>query len=67
MASPAPSEGERPTDEQSETAAAPHRDSDPPTGSRVQQSAWLVALALMLVLFLGFMVAWGVGVLGSGS
>ncbi len=58
---PAPSEGETPTDEQSETVSAPHRDEDPPTGARLQQNLWLGAILVLLVLFLGFLVAWIAG------
>ena len=67
MTSPSPSEGENPRDEQSETTSAPYRGGDAPTGSRVQMSAWLLALGLVLLLFLGMMVAWGFGMLDSGG
>lgn len=63
MTSPAPSSGEDPLDPQSETTSAPQRDDAPPRRSQVQQSAWLVGIALVLVLFLGFMVGWGLGIL----
>lgn len=67
MTSPAPSEGENPRDEQSETTAAPYNEGQAPTGGRAQASAWLIGLGVMLLLFLGFIVAWGFGMLDSGS
>jgi len=48
---------------ETEAVNAPFRDAPAPTGSKAQPAAWLIALGVMLVLFLGFMVAWGVGVL----
>lgn len=52
--------GEKP-DGESEAVHAPHRDPDPPTGSRVQPTAWLIGIAVLMVLVLGFLVAWGLG------
>lgn len=48
---------------ETEAVNAPVGDDAPPTGSKKQPAAWLIALAIMLVLVLGFLVAWGVGVL----
>jgi hypothetical protein len=50
-------------DGESESVHAPRRDPDPPTGSRVQPAAWLVGIGVLVVLTLGFLVAWGVGML----
>ena len=48
---------------ESEAVHAPRRDPDPPTGSRVQPTLWLLGIGVLLVLTLGFLVAWGVGML----
>lgn len=48
-------------DGETEAVHAPHQDPDPPTGSRVQPTAWLVGIAVLMVLILGFLVAWGLG------
>lgn len=51
---------------ETEAVNAPHRGQEAPTGSRVQPTVWLLALGVVLLLFLGFMVAWGVGMLDVG-
>lgn len=50
-------------DGETEAVHAPRPDPDPPTGSRVQPTAWLVGIAVLVVLVLGFLVAWGIGAL----
>jgi hypothetical protein len=52
---------------ETEAVHAPHRDDEPPTGSRAQSAAWLLPLAILVLLMLGFLVAWGFGMLDSGS
>lgn len=54
-------------DGETEAVHPPHRDDAPPTGSRKQPAAWLIAIGLMLLLTLGFLVAWGLGMLDSGG
>jgi len=50
---------------ETEAVNEPFRDAPPPTGSKAQPAAWLIPLGIVLLLFLGFMVAWGFGVLGG--
>jgi len=52
---------------ETEAVHAPHRDDAPPTGDKKQPAIWLTAIGLMLLLMLGFMVAWGFGMLDSGG
>jgi hypothetical protein len=51
MTSPAPSEGEDPRDEQSETVSPPRRDDDPPV--RTRRTGPLVAVPVVLWVLLG--------------
>jgi hypothetical protein len=50
-------------DGESEAVHAPRRDPDPPTGSRLEPMAWLVGIGVLVVLMLGFLVGWGLGML----
>lgn len=50
---------------ETEAVNAPHRDQPRPTGNRAQPTAWLVGIGVVLLLFLGLLVAWGVGMLDS--
>ncbi len=50
---------------ETEAVNAPHRGQPRPTGSRKQPTAWLVGLGVVVVLFLGFLVAWGLGMLDA--
>jgi hypothetical protein len=54
-----------PRGDEGETEAVnePHRGGDAPTGSRAQASAWLVGIGVVLVLMLGLLAAWGLGLL----
>lgn len=52
---------------ETEAVHAPHRDDDPPTGSRAQPTAWLLVIGVLVVLMLGFLVAWGIGMMDSGG
>ena len=51
MTSPAPSHGEEPLDEQSETVSAPQRDDSPPV--RTKRSGVVVGLFVLLWIGLG--------------
>lgn len=51
---------------ETEAVHAPHRDDAPPTRSHAQPAAWLVGIGLMMLLVIGFLVAWGVGMLDVG-
>lgn len=50
-------------DGETEAVHAPRKDPDPPTGSRAQPIAWLFGIGVVLVLTLGFLVAWGLGMI----
>jgi hypothetical protein len=54
-------------DGETEAVNPPHRDDEPPTGSRAQPAAWLIGIAVVVVLFLGLLVAWGIGMLDAGT
>ena len=51
---------------ETEAVNAPHRGQPRPTGSRAQPAAWLIGIGVLLVLFLGLLVAWGFGMLDAG-
>ena len=51
---------------ESEAVHEPFRDAEPPTRSKAQPAVWLVSIGIMLLLLLGFLVAWGVGMLDVG-
>lgn len=51
---------------ETEAVKAPHRGQPRPTGSRALPTAWLVGIGVVLVLFLGLLVAWGFGMLDAG-
>jgi hypothetical protein len=50
---------------ETEAVNEPHRGGVAPTGSRAQPTAWLVGIGVMLVLMLGLLVAWGLGMLDA--
>jgi hypothetical protein len=52
---------------ETEAVNPPHQDDAPPTGSRAQPAAWLIGIAVVVLLLLGFLVAWGIGMLDAGT
>lgn len=52
---------------ETEAVNEPYRGGTAPTGSRGQSTAWLVGIGILVVLMLGFLVAWGVGMLDVGG
>jgi len=52
---------------ETEAVNAPFHDAPPPTGSKAQPAAWLIPLAIVVLLMLGFLVAWGFGMLDTGG
>ncbi len=52
---------------ETEAVNPPHRDDEPPTGSRAAAIAWLVPTVILILLILGFLVAWTIGMLDSGG
>lgn len=52
---------------ETEAVHEPHRGGDAPTGRRTQSTAWLIGIVVVLVLMLGLLVGWGLGMVDVGG